>query len=214
MTQSSENNAQYMGLFWTLRLDEPLPPAPEARIPATFLRADSGIAGEVATAMGFHHQAPVLERFSRGCHCHIARSGEQIVSYGWITFDEERIGELGLSVRLLPGEAYIWDCGTLPVYQGQRLYAALLAHMQRELQGTGFHRAWIGMDADNLPSQAGVARAGFRHILDIMQTRTPTTRTLFVRACEGVPEEDVRAAQYALFGDHQANSVTLPEVSG
>lgn len=209
MTQPSENNAQYMGLFWTLRLDEPLPPASEPRIPATFLRADSEIAGEVAAAMGFRHPAPVLERFSRGCHCYIARSGEQIVSYGWITFDEERIGELGLNVRLLPGEAYIWDCGTLPAYQGQRLYTALLAHMQRELQDAGLHRLWIGMDADNLPSQAGVARAGFRHVLDILQTSAPSTRILFVRACEGVPEEDVRAAQYALFGDRDTSSLSL-----
>ena len=209
MTLPSENNAQYMGLFWTLRLDEPLPPASEPRIPATFLRADSGIAGEVATAMGFHHAAPVLQRFNRGCHCYIARSGEQIVSYGWITFDEERIGELGLSVRLLPGEAYIWDCGTLPAYQGQRLYAALLAHMQRELQIAGLHRLWIGMDADNLPSQAGVARAGFQHVLDIMQTSTPSARTLFVRPCPGVPEEDVRATQYALFGDRDTSSFSV-----
>lgn len=209
MTQSSESDAQYMGLFWTLRLDEPLPAAPEPRIPATFLRAGSEIAGEVAAAMGFHHPAPVLQRFSRGCHCYVARSAQQIVSYGWITFDEERIGELGLSVRLLPGEAYIWDCGTLPAYQGQHLYAALLAHMQRELQTAGFRRIWIGMDADNLPSQAGVARAGFQHVLDILQTRARSERTLFVRACPGVPEEDVRAAQYALFGDRDASSIAL-----
>lgn len=208
MTSFSELDAQHMGLFWTLRLDGPLPGAGEPRVPVTFLRAGPEIAGELATAMAFADSAPVLQRFRLGRHCYIGRSEGRLVTYGWITFDEELIGGLGLRVRLLPGEAYIWDCATLPVYRGQHLYPALLSYMQRELQRTGFRRIWIGMDAENLPSQAGVAQAGFQHIIDILQVRDASARTFLVRPIPGASPEDVKAAQYALFGDRAASRFT------
>lgn len=210
MTSSSEPGAQHMGLFWTLRLDEPLPTAVEPRVPVTFMRAGPEIAGELAAAMSFPDAAPILQRFGLGRHCSIGRSEDRLVTYGWITFDEELIGGLDLRVRLLPGEAYIWDCATLPASRGRRLYPALLSHMQRELQRAGLRRIWIGMDADNLPSQAGVALAGFQHVIDILQVRDTPARTFLARPNPGASLEDVQAAQYALFGDRALSRITLP----
>lgn len=209
MTFLSNSDAQLMGLFWLLRLDEPLPAAVEPGIAATFAQAGPDDVAELATAMGFDDTLPVLQRFERGCHCYLARVNGQLVSYGWITFDEESIGSLGLSVRLQPGEAYIWDCATLAVYRGQRLYPALLTHMQRELRATGFRLIWIGMDADNLSSLAGVARAGFQRIVDLLQASDTPTRTFLIRGHAGASEQDVQAAQYALLGDREASSITL-----
>lgn len=211
MTPSSEPGAQHMGLLWTLRLDGSLPPACASRIPATFQLAGPEVAGDLALVMGFDDPAPVLRRFHLGKQCYIARIEGRIVTYGWITFDEELIGGLGLRVRLLTGEAYIWDCATLPAYRGQRLYPALLAHMQRELQRAGLWRAWIGMDVDNLPSQAGVARAGFQPIIDILQIRNTATRTFLAHGHPSASVEDVQAAQYALFGDRETSRFALPE---
>lgn len=208
MILSSEPGAQLMGLFWTLSLAETLPAVPAPRIPATFLLAGPEVAEELAAAMDFADSEPVLQRFQRGCHCYIARSAGQLIAYGWITFDEELIGGLDLRVRLLPGEAYIWDCATLPAYRGQGLYPALLGHMQCQLQNAGFQRLWIGMDADNLPSQAGVARAGFQRIVDLLQVRDTSTRTFLARAYPGATEQDVRAARYVLFGDMEASTFT------
>ncbi len=209
MTLSSEPDAQHMGLFWTLRLDGPLPVTVEPRLPVTFMRAGPEIAGELAAAMNFPDAVPVLQRFDLGRHCYIGRSEGQLITYGWITFDEELIGGLDLRVRLLPGEAYIWDCATLPAYRGRHLYPALLSHMQRELQRAGFRRIWIGMDADNLPSQAGVALAGFQHVIDILQVRDTPARTFLARPHPGASLDDVRAAQYALFGDRAMSRITL-----
>ncbi|HLI70121.1 MAG TPA: GNAT family N-acetyltransferase [Ktedonobacteraceae bacterium] len=209
MSQSSEPDTQHVGLFWTLRLDGQLPPVTESGVPATFLHAGPELAGELAQAMGLADPVPILQRFQQGKRCHIARVADQLVTYGWITFDEEHIGELGLTVRLLPGEAYIWDCGTLPEYRGRHLYPALLAHMLRELQNDGFRRVWIGMDADNLPSQAGVARAGFQPIVDILLTHDGPTRTLLARGYPDVSTQDIQAAQYALFGQREASSITI-----
>ena len=99
MTIPSESGAQHMGLFWMLRLDRALPAAPEPRLPATMQPAGPEIAGELAAVMGLDDPALVLQRFQQGRQCHIARIEDRIASYGWITFDEERIGERAARVE-------------------------------------------------------------------------------------------------------------------
>lgn len=210
MTAFSDADVQHMGLFWTLELGGPLPFAVKPRVPVTFQRVGPEVAGELASVMGFADSAAVSRRFGLGRHCYIGRCEDQPVTYGWITFDEEVIGGLDLRVRLLPGEAYIWDCATLPAYRGLGLYPALLACMQRELQRSGCQRIWIGMDAGNVPSQTGVARAGFRHVVDILQVRTAPARVFLAQPAPGASQEDVLAARYALFGDREVSRITLP----
>ena len=78
------------------------------------------------------------------------------------------MGELGLLLRLLPREAYIWDCATRPIFQRQGLYAALLGHMAQSLRADGAQTIWIGADINNHPSQAGIARAGFTAVADLV----------------------------------------------
>lgn len=192
---------QLMGMFWMLRLDRPLPAVVEPGLAATFQRAGSEESAELAVAMGFDDIEPVTWRFERGCHCYLARNAGQLVSYGWITFDEEDIGSLGLKVRLQHGEAYIWDCATLAAYRGQRLYPALLSVMVRELRAAGYWRAWIGMDADNLASQAGVARAGFQPIAALLQAHPAPVPRFLVRAFPNASAQDVYDARVALLGE-------------
>jgi GNAT superfamily N-acetyltransferase len=209
MIPSSEIGA--LGILWMLRLDRPLPNRPEARIPAGFSRADPEVVGELASAMDFDNPAVVLQRFSMGRDCYIARVVGKIASYGWITYDVEGIGELGLSIRLGEGEAYIWDCGTLPGYRGQRIYPALLGYMLGELQNAGLQRVWIGTDADNLPSQVGVALVGCQPVLDVV--RDISTSRLVSRGRPGVPLEDVVDAHYTMFGNRDVTQIILPENS-
>jgi hypothetical protein len=208
MNIPSDADAQTLGLFWLLKLDQPLPPAVEPGVPATFQPASLEESAELAVAMGLDDAEPVLQRFARGCRCFIARIEGRLVSYGWVSFEREHIGSLGLEVHLLPGEAYIWDCATLALYRGQHLYPALLSSIVHTLQVEGFQRVWIGMDADNQPSQAGVARAGFRPIVALLQTHDMPAQTLLVRGYPGIPEQDIQAAQYALLGDREASSIT------
>lgn len=206
MTTPSENGA--LGILWMRRLDKPLPDGPKPRIAAIFSRADPEVAGELAHVMGFDDAAPVLQRLRSGRQCYIARIEEKLIAYGWITFDKESIGELGLSLRLQQGEAYIWNCATLPEYRGQRLYPALLAHMLVELQKAGIQRIWIGTDADNLPSQSGVARAGCQPIAEVFLAQDGRLST---RGRPGVPPEDVMDAHYAMFGNRDVTRIVLPE---
>jgi len=211
MTLSSETDVQHLGILWMLRLDRSLPGSPQLRIPVTFSRAGLEEAGELASAMGFDNPDRVLQRFRIGSRCYIVRADDKIVAYGWVSFDEEHIGELGLRIRLNEGEAYIWDCGTSPAYRGQRLYPALLGYMLGELQSAGFQRVWIGTDADNLPSQVGVALVGCLPVLDVVQDSS--TSRLVSRGRPGVPIQDVVDAHYAMFGNRDVTQIILPEIS-
>ena len=193
MAQHSEINTQHIGTFWMLKLDRPLPAGLVPRIPTNFMRIGPEIAQELAQAIELDGPTVILQRFAAGRHCYAARVAGQLVTYGWVTFDEEDIGELGLSIRLKAGEAYIWDCATLPAYRRLRLYPALLTQ--------GIQRVWIGTDTDNLASQIGIVAAGFQAVADFLTVNTPSMSTVRLRGCSGVSTQDLEDVHHALFGN-------------
>jgi ribosomal protein S18 acetylase RimI-like enzyme len=186
MASASEIDPQPIGTFWALSLEGTLPDAPRPRLAAQFARVDAEAAPLLARAMGLDDPAPVLQRFARQCRCYGAWVDGALAAYGWVTFDEERIGELGVRFRLAPGEVYIWDCATLPAYRGQRLYPALLGYIVKELQTEGLQLAWIGADTDNLASQKGFRLAGFQPVVDVLR---PATGLLHLRGRADGPKE-------------------------
>jgi len=195
MTLPPDPEGQPVGTFWLLDLVRPLPTAPDPLLPTTFLRLGPEDAGELAQAMRCADTEIVQQRFSADKHCYGGKIEGEIATYGWVTFDQENIGELDLNIHLAPDAAYIWDCATLPAYRGQHLYAALLAYIVRALHTMSLRHAWIGADADNLPSQAGMVRAGFRPVVDIVSS--PASPALHLRGRPGTPEQlvnDMRAA--------------------
>ena len=203
MTQPAGAGVLPQGTLWTLDLNQPLPPGPVPQVPVVFMRAGPEVAQELAQAMDLDDQAVVLQRFDNGRHCYVGRIEGTVATYGWVTFDEEGIGELSLSIRLKAGEAYIWNCATLPAYRGQRLYPALLAHIVGELHHQGLHRIWIGTDTDNLPSQSGIVLAGFQPIGDVVISRVLTMRRAWLRGRPGISERLVMDASQALLGGRE-----------
>jgi hypothetical protein len=145
--------------------------------------------------------AEVYKRFEAGRSCYTAWVEGQLAAYGWVSFDEEFIGELNLRLRLLPGEAYIWDCATLPAFRQKRLFSALLVYMLGELQAEPLCRVWIGANLDNVASQRGIARAGFRRVADLVVARVLALRMVWVRSWPGVPENLVAEARRAFLGN-------------
>ena len=199
MTPPAEADAQPQGTFWMLDLDQPLPVGLIPRLPVAFMRIGPEVAQELAHAMQLDDPSVVLQRFARECHCYAGTIDGKLTAYGWVTFDEEGIGELSLNFRLKAGEAYIWDCVTLPAYRGLRLYPALLAYILGELQSLSMQRAWIGADTDNLASQSGLALVGFQPVVDVFITHVSTARQAWIRGRPGVPEQLVTDVRHALF---------------
>lgn len=203
MAGAFEEDSWHVGIFWLFKLDElasagsfPVAPA----LPVTFRRLGPEAIGQLAQVMGMENHTSIAHRFEQGKRCYAGFHCDEVVTYGWVTFDEESIGELGLTARMRAGESYIWDCATPPAYRGKRLYPALLAHILTELASEGIRRAWLGTDADNIPSQKGVALVGFQPILDVGFTRSPTGNTMWIRQQPGVSEQDAMDAHRVLLG--------------
>lgn len=82
------------------------------------------------------------------------------VAYGWVATRSASIGELNLTLTLSHRDRYLWDFATLPEYQGRGLYPRLLQAILR-LEARAAERFWIIHAPENLPSGAGMRKAGF-----------------------------------------------------
>lgn len=197
---SAEDDPRRPGTIWALHLDWPTP-AVTPLIPASFARVGPEATGRLAAAMGLADLAETRQRFETGRRCYAAWVEGNIAAYGWVSFEEEAIGEVRLRVHLLPGEAYLWDFVTLPPFRRRRLYTALLLHVIEALRAEGVCRLWIGVDMDNTASQAGIARAGFRPIADLVIARVLALRRVWLAGRPGVPEALVAEARRAFLGN-------------
>lgn len=105
----------------------------------------------------------VIDRRMDGHRPYIARIDSQPVAYGWLATSKLSIGELNINVELPPGDRYLWDFATLPDWQGRGLYPRLLQSMlAQEIQNA--KRFWIIHAPENLPSGAGMSKAGFEFV--------------------------------------------------
>jgi len=200
MMVSAENDSRRAGTIWTLNLDEPTP-AITPRLAAAFRRLGPESVSELANALDGDTAEEVLTRFESGRRCYTAWVDGSLAAYGWVSFDEEFIGELSLRLTLLPGEAYIWDCATLPAYRQQGLFTALLVYIVGELQADPLCRVWIGANLENVASQRGIAHAGFQRVADLVVVRVLALRLVWVQEHPGVPDHLVAEARRAFLGD-------------
>ena len=108
-------------------------------------------------------QAEVMDRVNHGHRPYIARMDGQPVAYGWLATSKISIGELGINVELPSGDRYLWDFATLPDWQGRGFYPRLLQSiLEQEIQNA--KRFWIIHAPENLPSGAGMSKAGFEFV--------------------------------------------------
>ncbi|MEP7134339.1 MAG: GNAT family N-acetyltransferase [Chloroflexota bacterium] len=107
--------------------------------------------------------AEVINRRKDGHRPYVARLDGQPVAYGWLATSRVSIGELDINVELPPDDRYLWDFATLPDWQGRGIYPRLLQSiLEQEIQNA--KRFWIIHAPENLPSGAGMSRAGFEFV--------------------------------------------------
>lgn len=105
----------------------------------------------------------VINRRNNGHRPYVARMDGQPVAYGWLATSKISIGELSIDVELPPDDRYLWDFTTLPNWQGRGLYPRLLQSiLEQEIQNA--KRFWIIHAPENLPSGAGMSKAGFEFV--------------------------------------------------
>ena len=200
MMVSADNDSRRRGTIWVLNMDQEIP-ALLPRVPADFCRLTPDLRPTLASSTDSISLHEIISRLESGRQCYAARVDGQIVAYGWVSFEHEDIGELNLRIKLVPGEAYIWDCATVQAFRGNLLYSALLVYILGNLRTQNICRAWIGADLDNIASQKGIARAGFHHVADLVIERVLAMRQVWVSGLLGVPESIVAEARRAFLND-------------
>ena len=198
---SAEHEPRRVGTIWLFDLDHSIPDV-NPGIPVSFSRVNLESITKLAALIGENSSTDILKRFESGRRCYVAQVNEQFAAYGWVSFEEEFVGELSLHLKLLPGEAYIWDCVTLPAFRRNHLYSALLRHMLVDLRAEPLHRVWIGADLDNTPSQRGIARAGFKAVADLVLLRVAARRQAWLEGRPDVPERLVTEARRVYLNSH------------
>ena len=191
---SAENDPRRAGTIWIFDLNHPVSII-KPSIEATFDRVGKESITELADVMGSSNSSEIINRFETGRRCYIAKVENKIAAYGWVSFHEEFVGELNLRLKLLPGEAYIWNCVTLPAFRRNHLYSALLTYILADLNTEQLQRVWIGADFDKIPSQKGIARAGFQYIADLVVARVLALRQVWMQGRPAGPEDLVAQAR-------------------
>ena len=210
MLASADQDPRKAGTIWARNLDQNLPVI-QPDCPAAFGRIGPESASAIAAAMGPGSLPEVRKRFEAGRRCYAAWVGPYLASYGWVSYGEEMVGELNLRLRLVPGEAYVWDCATLPAFRGQHLYSALLSTILRDLLAQPVCRVWIGADLENIASQRGIARAGFHRVASLLVERVLAMRLVWAEGEPDIPDSWVAEARRVYLGNR--DNVWLEAVS-
>lgn len=148
--------------FWTEDTLTPLASLPEFTAGLTFDWDELAEINHIS-------QAEVINRINHGHRPYVARMDGQPVAYGWLATNKISIGELDINIELPPDDRYLWDFATLPDWQGRGLYPRLLQSiLEQEIQNA--KRFWIIHAPENLPSGAGMSKAGFEFVGQLSYT--------------------------------------------
>lgn len=197
------------GTLWVLETGNDLPPICPARVEVEFGEVGAADIKELAAAMNLPSPGLVQQRLQGNRRCFSLRAAGQIVTYGWVTFGVECVGELERQFSLHDDEAYIWDCVTLPAWRGQRLYSALLSHIIYRLHQESVPRLWIGASRLNQPSIRGFANAGFNPVIDLTYHRFFRLTMLWFREAPTALPRLVLAAYRILLNSHEVRIGSL-----
>ena len=157
----------------------------EARAPAADLVAAMGREGDL-----------VGTRLARGCRCFLTCLGGGVAGYGWLSAAPEWIGEIGVEITPGPGEAYVWNCVTLPEHRRQGLFRVLLQRVVAGLRSEGLGRLWIASGEGG--AERAVVDAGFVPVLRVDCWSVPRARMLRALPAPGAPPGLVSAGRAAL----------------
>ena len=189
------------GLLWTADLGNRRAMVVDAHIPVEFRPVTADSVAHLLAAVGqMDAIAPdaIIRRLERGRQCFAAWDDEQIVAYGWLTCGPEWVGEFERTLHLADGEAYIWDCATLPLYRRLHLFGALLNHVANHLQQAGLQRLWIIGLLRPSEYACGLLAAGFQPVVSLRYLRLLGYRGLLAEPRPGASASQLAAAQRLL----------------
>jgi ribosomal protein S18 acetylase RimI-like enzyme len=191
------------GTLWAVEAGDGLPPKCSARLNAEFTEVGAADVADLAVAMNLPTPEPIQRRLQSKRRCFSLRIAGQIAAYGWVTCGVECVGELERQFHLHDDEAYIWDCGTVPAWRGQRCYSALLSQLIYRLHSEGAPRIWIGASRRNRPSIRGLTNAGFKLVVELTYRRFYRLTLMWIFQAPSARRPLVSAAYRILLNQHE-----------
>lgn len=189
------------GLLWSVELNKLQTNPVTAHLPVEFSQIEKDSFDRLMTTvtqMDPITPQAVAKRFEIGRECFIAQVNGSIAAYGWVTRDLEYVGEFERELQVQEGEAYIWDCATLPDYRRQRLFSSLLAFITERLRREGIKQIWIiGLNAA-LEINSGVAEVGFQPVMRLTYLRLINRRMLMLTPLGGISTQQLASARRLL----------------
>ena len=187
------------GLWGTdfVRDEAPRSPLPALGVgPVLIGEAGTETAAELAAAMGGWDPDEVAARLAAGKRCFTARVDgvHRVIATSY---------ELDRAIRLDGDEAYIWQCATLPAFQGRGLYKAVLAAILGSLAGEGYRRAWIGCALANTASVRAFVALGLRPVVMVDYWRLGDFSCFYLAGRPGADPAHVAHARAALAAPHE-----------
>jgi GNAT superfamily N-acetyltransferase len=113
-----------------------------------------------------HDPQAIATRFQLGNRCYLAFMSDVPVAYGWVAAQEGDMADLRWTFALPPGNCYLYNFRTLPIWRGRGIYPHLLQAIM--CQERSFDRFWIGYLPDNDASGRGISKAGFQVVSDLI----------------------------------------------
>jgi RimJ/RimL family protein N-acetyltransferase len=102
-------------------------------------------------------------RLQRGDLCYLAFLGDRLAHYSWVQRSGSHpITRAGVSVPVGSDEFWIYSCRTAEHARGKGIYPATLERIINDHFEQGYRNARIYASRENVASQKGILRAGFR----------------------------------------------------
>ncbi len=148
-------------------------------------------------------------RFVRGCRAFAALSGGEVAAYGWVSSSAEWIGEIRVELTPEVGEAYVWNCLTLPAHRRRGMFRAVLVRISSILREEGVARLWIASGGGG--AERALPDAGYRQALQLTEWLLPWLglRLLRVTGIPGADRDLDFAARRVLAGGEDFGASTV-----
>lgn len=130
----------------------------------------------------------VRTRLQRGDRCSCVYRDAELVHFSWAQFvGSHRILPAARTVEMRQGQVCMYHCFTAASARGHGLYPSTLALLLRDSFSVGATLGWIYTTKDNVASQRGIEKAGFRYIAKVRALRigscwiplTPLSKSFF-----------------------------------
>ena len=113
------------------------------------------------------------KRLQNGDAVSIGFVEEEAVAYTWATFKEGEVSELGLKLRLEPGEAVQYDTFVAPRWRGHGFQFALNVPILNDAREQGYKKTIAWVHVLNTRSFKNQVRSGKRVVQKVISIRIP-----------------------------------------